>query len=101
MRRRSPSRWSVRPFPWRSNRRGFEPENLTCHIRHVGGVGDPTRTVVDLMRLRHRLGETLAHGALPRYLRRRDARPASLLQLAGELEVRGPVQHALDVALAQ
>jgi len=36
---RSPSRWSVRPFPWRSNRRGFEPENLTCHIRHVGGVG--------------------------------------------------------------
>jgi len=64
-------------------------------------VYDSARTVVDLMRLRHRLGEPLAHGALRRYLRRRDARPAALLQLAGELEVRGPVQRALDVALAE
>jgi len=49
------------------------------------------------MRLRHRLGEPLAHGAL----RRRGARPAALLQLAAELDVRGPVQRALDVALAE
>ncbi len=62
---------------------------------------DPARTVVDLMRLRHRLGEPLAHAALRRYLRRRDARPGSLMQLAGELDVRGPVERALDVALAQ
>lgn len=67
------------------------------HVRIYG----PARTVVDLMRLRHRLGEPLAHGALRRYLRRRDARPASLLQLAAELDVRGPVQRALDVALAE
>jgi len=67
------------------------------HVR----VYDPARTVVDLMRLRHRLGEPLAHGALRRFLRRRDARPASLLRLAGELDVRGPVQRALDVALAE
>ncbi len=67
------------------------------HVR----VYDPARTVVDLMRLRHRLGEPLAHGALRRYLRRRDARPASLLRLVAELDVRGPVQRALDVALAE
>ena len=67
------------------------------HVR----VYDPARTVVDLMRLRHRLGEPLAHGALRRYLRRRDARPASLLRLAGEFDVQGPVQRALDVALAE
>lgn len=41
-------------------------------------VYDPARTVVDLMRLRHRLGEPLAHGALRRYLRRRDAQPPYL-----------------------
>lgn len=67
------------------------------HVR----VYDPARTVVDVVRLRHRLGEPLAHGALRRYLRRRDARPASLLQLASDLDVRGPVQRALDVALAE
>jgi predicted transcriptional regulator of viral defense system len=53
------------------------------HVR----VYDPARTVVDLMRLRHRLGEPLAHAALRRYLRRRDARPAALLRLAGELRL--------------
>lgn len=35
------------------------------------------RTVVDMMRLRQRLGEPLAFAALRRYLRRRDAAPAS------------------------
>ena len=34
---------------------------------------DPPRTVADLMRLRRRLGEQAAFGALHRYLRRRDA----------------------------
>jgi len=67
------------------------------HVR----IYDAARTVVDLMRLRHRLGEPLAHAALRRYLLRRDARPPALLRLAGELDVRGPVERALDVALAQ
>jgi hypothetical protein len=61
----------------------------------------PARTVIDLMRLRGRFGEPLAHGALQRYLRRRDARPAELLRLAAELDVHGPVRRALDVAMAQ
>jgi hypothetical protein len=40
------------------------------------------RTVVDLMRLRQRLREPLAPGALRRYLRRRNARPGEVLSLA-------------------
>jgi predicted transcriptional regulator of viral defense system len=63
-------------------------------------IYDPARTVVDLMRLRHRLGEPLAHVALHRYLRRGDAAPAQLLQVAAALGAYGPVQRALDVASA-
>jgi predicted transcriptional regulator of viral defense system len=61
---------------------------------------DPARTVVDLMRLRHRFGDAIAYGALRRYLRRRDARPARLLEHAAALGVRGPMRHALDVVSA-
>lgn len=63
-------------------------------------IYDPVRTVVDLMRLRHRLGEPLAHAALHRYLRRSDTAPAQLLQVATALSVYGPVQRAIDVASA-
>jgi hypothetical protein len=64
-------------------------------------IYDPARTVVDLMRLRGRFGEPLAHAALQRYVRRLDARPAELLDLASALDVYGPVRRALDVAMAQ
>lgn len=59
------------------------------------------RAVVDLMRLRHRLGEPLALGALRRYMRRRNARPGELLSLAGALDVLGPVRMAVDVVSAE
>jgi hypothetical protein len=59
------------------------------------------RTVIDLMRLRQRLGESLALGALKRYLRRRQARPGELLSIARLLNVLGPVRMALDVASAE
>ena len=55
------------------------------------------RTVVDLMRLRRRLGDPLAFSALRRYLRRRDARPGELLSLARALDVLGPLRMALDL----
>lgn len=61
----------------------------------------PARTVIDLMRLRHRFGESLALAALHRYLRRRDAAPAELLRLASMFNVAGPVRRALDVATAE
>lgn len=64
-------------------------------------IYDPTRTVVDLMRLRHRFGEPLAHTALNRYLTVADARPALLLEYARALDVLGPVRAALDVASAR
>ncbi|GAB3769211.1 type IV toxin-antitoxin system AbiEi family antitoxin domain-containing protein [Microlunatus parietis] len=64
-------------------------------------IYDPTRTVVDLMRLRHRLGEPLAHAALRRYLRRRDAQPGLLLRMATTLDVRQPVRLAIDIASAE
>ena len=64
-------------------------------------VYSPERTVVDLMRLRHRLGEPLAFGALRRYLRRGDARPGQLLSFARDLGVFGPVRAALDVVSAE
>jgi hypothetical protein len=63
-------------------------------------IYDPARTVADLMRLRHRLGEPLAHGALQRYLRHRAAKPALLLEYAESLGVYGPVRSALDIASA-
>ena len=61
----------------------------------------PARTVIDLMRLRHRFGESLALAAMQRYLRRRDAAPARLLHLASMFDVAGPVRRALDVATAE
>jgi predicted transcriptional regulator of viral defense system len=64
-------------------------------------IYSPARTVVDLMRLRGRLGEPLALGALRRYLRRRGARPGELLTLARSLGVLGPVRIAIDVASAE
>jgi predicted transcriptional regulator of viral defense system len=63
-------------------------------------IYDPPRTVVDLMRLRHRFGEPVALGALRRYLRRRDAQPAALLRIAAALDVYGPVRLAVDIARA-
>jgi len=59
------------------------------------------RTVVDLMRLRRRLGEPLAFSALRRYLLRRDARPGELLSLARALDVLGPMRTALDLMSAE
>lgn len=64
-------------------------------------VYDAARTVVDLMRLRHRLGEPLAHAAMFRYLRLPGARPGVLLDYAAALDVLGPMRRALDVASAR
>ena len=60
-------------------------------------ITDAERTVVDVFRLRHRLGEDLAAGGLRRYLRRPRAKPGQLLDLAGALRVRTPVLGALRV----
>jgi hypothetical protein len=85
----------------------FEPSTFELGLTHLEAapgesvrIYGPARTVVDLMRLRNRIGEPTALSALHRYLRRRDARPPELLNIAAELRVYGPVLHALDVASA-
>ncbi|WP_246842815.1 hypothetical protein [Allokutzneria sp. NRRL B-24872] len=64
-------------------------------------VYGPERTVVDMMRLRSRLGESLAYTALRRYTSRAGARPGELLRIARALHVLGPVRSALDVVIAE
>ncbi len=63
-------------------------------------VYSPARTVVDLMRMRRKLGESAAHIALRRYLARRDAKVAELIDLARALDVLGPVRTAVDILQA-
>jgi predicted transcriptional regulator of viral defense system len=62
-------------------------------------ISDRERTVVDAFRLRHRLGEDLAHAALRRYLQGR-AQPARLSDYARALRVWGPLTGALRVLQA-
>jgi predicted transcriptional regulator of viral defense system len=85
----------------------FEPSTFELGLMHEEAapgeqvrIYDPLRTVVDLMRLRYRIGEPTALAAVHRYLRRRDARPADLLRIAGALRAYGTVLHTIDVASA-
>lgn len=58
------------------------------------------RSIVDAMRLRHRIGEPVALQALRRYLTAHGARPATLIEYARELSVEGPVRAAAEVVLS-
>lgn len=62
-------------------------------------ISDRERTVVDAFRLRHRLGEDVAHAALRRYLQGR-AQPARLSEYARAVRVWGPLTAALRVLQA-
>ncbi len=86
----------------------FDPSTFQLGLTHVEAaphepvrIYNAERTVADLMRLRHRIGESTALIALNRYIRRREVRPAELLKAAAALRVYGPVLHALDVASAR
>ena len=63
-------------------------------------IHSPARTVVDLMRFRRRIGESVAHIALRRYLDRRGARPGEPVDLARALGVLGPVRSAVELLQA-
>lgn len=63
-------------------------------------VYDAGRSVVDVMRLRHRVGAPVALQALRRYLARGDARPGELVSYARRLGVEGPVADAVDLVLS-
>lgn len=86
----------------------FEESTFELGLSEVeAGRGEPVRiynsarTVVDLLRFRHRFGEPIAHAALNRYLSAAGARPALLLEYAEALGAFGPVRTALDVASAR
>jgi predicted transcriptional regulator of viral defense system len=63
-------------------------------------ISSPERTVVDLMRLRSRVGRDLALGALRRYLQGSDAKPGELLALARRLRVGSVMVEAMEPLLA-
>jgi predicted transcriptional regulator of viral defense system len=59
------------------------------------------RSVVDAMRLRHRIGADLAMHALGRYVRTTGQRGvAELLEFARRLNVEGPIRSAVEAVLA-
>lgn len=58
------------------------------------------RTVADVMRLRHLVGDTVAYRAVREYLARRSARPAELLDIAKRLGDSGPLARVVDVVLS-
>lgn len=75
-------------------------ERVEVSPEETARISGPARTVIDLMRLRHSIGEPLALIALRRYLALPGARPAALIDLARTLDVLGPVRTALDVLQA-
>lgn len=63
-------------------------------------VYGPARSVVDAMRLRWAVGESLALRALRQYLGLRTANPTELLRYARALDVEGPVRQAVEAVLS-
>jgi antitoxin (DNA-binding transcriptional repressor) of toxin-antitoxin stability system len=63
-------------------------------------ISSRERTVVDLMRLRSRVGRDQAFAVLRAYLDGRDARPGELLALARELRTGKAMADALETLLA-
>jgi predicted transcriptional regulator of viral defense system len=63
-------------------------------------ISSRERTVVDLMRLRSRVGRDQALAALRTYLRSRDARPADLLRLARQLRIGTVMADAMEPLLS-
>jgi predicted transcriptional regulator of viral defense system len=63
-------------------------------------ISSRERTVVDLMRLRSRVGQDLALTALRRYLQGRDANPGELLALARRLRIGTVMANTMEPLLA-
>lgn len=64
------------------------------------GLYSPERSLVDMVRLRHREGAEIAWDALRRWLRRKSARPAALIEMARSFHgAESAVRHALEVVL--
>ncbi len=75
----------------------FELGRMWSEVQFGAGfwMSDPVRTLVDCFRLRSTLGEDVAAGALRRYVRRGDASPGALMEMASHFRVRPVILHAL------
>jgi predicted transcriptional regulator of viral defense system len=62
-------------------------------------ISSRERTIVDLLRLRARVGRDVAFSALRAYLRRQDAKPAELLALARQLRIGSVMSEVLEPLL--
>ena len=65
----------------------------------VIAVSSRERTVVDLLRLRGRVGRDVALSALRAYLRRPDAKPGELIALARQLRIGSVMSEVLEPLL--
>jgi predicted transcriptional regulator of viral defense system len=64
------------------------------------GLYSAERSLIDIIRLRHREGSDVAWEALRRWLRRRSAKPATLTEIARHFHgVEPAVRHALEIVL--
>ncbi len=64
------------------------------------GLYSPERSLVDMIRLRHREGTDVAWDALRRWLRRKDAKPAALIEISKSLHgAERAVRNALEIVL--
>jgi hypothetical protein len=64
------------------------------------GLYSPVRSLVDVIRLRHREGPDVAWEALRRWLGRRGAKPAALIDMAMQLHgAERAVRRALEIVL--
>src|SRR5271170_4800687 len=63
-------------------------------------ISSRERTVVDLLRLRSRVGRDLALTALRRYLQSSDAKPGELLALARQLRIGTMMAETMEAMLA-
>lgn len=64
------------------------------------GIYSPERTLVDVIRLRHREGSDVAWEALRRWVSRKGSKPAALLAMAKHFRgAEGAVRTALEVVL--
>ncbi len=105
------SRWRVAPIARGlcTRRRGYTFAAATFSVGRVERqvesgemitTSSRERTVVDLMRLRSRVGRDVALSALRRYLQGRDAKPGELLALARQLRVGTVMAESMEPLLA-
>jgi predicted transcriptional regulator of viral defense system len=79
---------------------GLERQEATSDVGEPFWVYSAERSIVDAMRLSHLVGRDVALHALSRYLRRRDARPAHLAELARALGGASQLSPAMEALLS-